>query len=483
MSKPKMPQWQCWAQFRFAVIGGLLSRPPESGQLQQELQSLTEKSYRHPLEVDKQINLSFSTVERWYYQAKDASDPIVALGRKIRTDAGQHQAISEEAGSAIESQYRAYPRWTVQLHYDNLVALAKEKPQLMPLPSYKTVLRYMREKGWTRRCGPSQPTEGQRLAQQRREKREVRSYEASHVHALWHLDFHHAKIRLLSESGNWYQPMALAILDDRSRLCCHLQFYMAETAECLVHGLTQAIMKRGLPRALMTDNGAAMLAEETCQGLMRLGIVHETTLPYSPYQNGKQEVFWAQLEGRLIEMLRGIENLKLAFINRAAQAWVEQDYHRNHHREIGATPLQRMLDDPNVGRQAPDIDVLRLAFTRQITRIPRRSDATVVVDGVRYELPPRFGHLLTVTLRSPSWDKSLMTLVDSKTGGPLARLLPQDKAKNASGLRRTIELSVTEDVSNLKDKPMPALLQKWLADYAATGLPPAYLPKEECDHE
>jgi hypothetical protein len=30
---------------------------------------------------------------------------------------------------------------------------------------------------------------------------------------------------------------------------------------------------------------------------------------------------------------------------------------------------------------------------------------------------------------------------------------------------------------------MPALLSKWLADYAATGLPPAYLPKEECDHD
>ena len=83
-------------------------------------------------------------------------------------------------------------------------------------------------------------------------------------------------------------------------------------------------------------------------GLLRLGVVHETTLPYSPYQNGKQEVFWAQLEGRLIEMLHGIEDLKLVFINHAAQAWVEQDYHRNRHREIGATPLQRMLDGPDV---------------------------------------------------------------------------------------------------------------------------------------
>jgi len=29
-----------------------------------------------------------------------------------------------------------------------------------------------------------------------------------------------------------------------------------------------------LPRALMSDNGSAMLAGETEQGLMRLGIVH-----------------------------------------------------------------------------------------------------------------------------------------------------------------------------------------------------------------
>lgn len=477
MSDPKMPRWQHWAQFRFAVIGSLLSSPPEGGQLQQALQALAEKSYQHPLISDKQISPGFSTIERWYYQAKGAPDPIAALGQKLRADAGQRRAISEPLKAVIASQYHAYPRWTVQLHYDNLVA----QPQLAPMPSYKTVLRCMRENGWTRRLGPSRPTDGQSRAQRRREQREVRSYEASHVHALWHLDFHQAKIRLLDESGNWHHPIALAILDDRSRLCCHLQFYLAETAECLVHGLTQAIMKRGLPRALMTDNGAAMLAEETRQGLLRLGVVHQTTLPYSPYQNGKQEVFWGQLEGRLIEMLRGIENLKLSFINHAAQAWVEQDYHRNRHREIGVTPLQRMLDGPDVGRRAPDADTLRLAFTRQIVRTPRRGDATVVVDGIRYELPSRFGHLHTVTLRSPGWDKSRMTLVDPKTGGPLARLLPQDKAQNASGLRRTIETQETT-AANLKNG-QPALLQKWLADYAATGLPPAYLPKEECDHD
>ena len=111
---------------------------------------------------------------------------------------------------------------------------------------------------------------------------------------------------MLTPNGQWLRPIALGILDDHSRLCCHIQWYLSETAEDLVHGLSQAIQKRGLPRALLTDNGAAMVAEEVIEGLLRLGIVHERTLPYSPYQNGKQEAFWGTLEGRLIKMLDGI---------------------------------------------------------------------------------------------------------------------------------------------------------------------------------
>ena len=51
-------------------------------------------------------------------------------------------------------------------------------------------------------------------------------------------------------------------------------------------GISQAIHKRGLPRSLMTDQGSAMKADEVQQGLARLGIVHEMTLPHSPYQKG-----------------------------------------------------------------------------------------------------------------------------------------------------------------------------------------------------
>lgn len=87
----------------------------------------------------------------------------------------------------------------------------------------------------------------------------------------------------------------------------------------------QAFMKRGLPRALMTDDGAAMLADETVSGLTALGIVHQTTLSYSPYQNAKQESFWGRIEGRLMAMLEGEAALPLDLLNQATQAWVEQE--------------------------------------------------------------------------------------------------------------------------------------------------------------
>ena len=122
---------------------------------------------------------------------------------------------------------------------------------------------------------------------------------------------------MLTAGGQWLRPIALGILDDHSRLCCHVQWYLSETAEDLVHGLSQAIQKRGLPRALLTDNGSAMVAEEVTEGLLRLGIVHERTLPYSPYQNGKQEAFWGTLEGRLMKMLDGVAELTLELLNRS----------------------------------------------------------------------------------------------------------------------------------------------------------------------
>jgi hypothetical protein len=142
----------------------------------------------------------------------------------------------------------------------------------------------------------------------------------------------------------------------------------------------------------MSDNGSAMLADEFTQGLLRLGILHETTLPYSPYQNGKQECFWAHLEGRLMEMLGQVRELTLDFLNEATQAWVEIEYNRREHREIGCSPATRFARAADVLRPSPSSDALRAAFRREVKRRQRQSDGTISLSGVRFEIPARYRH-------------------------------------------------------------------------------------------
>ena len=140
------------------------------------------------------------------------------------------------------------------------------------MPSYSTIRRFLEAHGLEkRRPLTSRLTAGALLAEARLEQREVRSYEAEYVGGLWHWDFHHGSRKVLTPRGEWRTPFLLGILDDRSRLACHLQWYLAETAQNVAHGLSQAIQKRGLPRAAMSDNGAAMTAAEIAEGLARLG--------------------------------------------------------------------------------------------------------------------------------------------------------------------------------------------------------------------
>lgn len=481
MSKDSSNRRDKWARLRFSIVGGMLASPPPRGQLRQTIEALASRRYRHPTRPDEWITIGVSTIERWYYAARRTSDPVDVLRRKVRCDAGRGRCMSTGLLQALGRQYSAHPSWSYELHLVNLQALVEQRPELGPAPSYSTLRRQMKTRGWIRHRSRRSKTIGQRAAIERLEKREVRSFENSFAHGLWHADYHVARRRILDARGTWHTPRALAFLDDHSRLCCHIQWYLGETAETFVHGLSQAILKRGLPRALMTDNGSAMLAQETRSGLLRLGVQHDLTLPYSAYQNGKIESFWGQLEGRFLAMLQRLDPLKLDFLNRATQAWVELEYNRRCHSETGLSPIDRALQAADASRPAPAVDKLRLAFTVQDRRTQRRSDGTISIGGVRFEIPSRFRHFEQVHVRYQSWDLSIAWLVDQRTGDVLSRILPEDREKNADRRRRTLDApdwdDETQDTQDLD--PVPPYMKKLLSEHSATGLPPAYLPLDE----
>ena len=477
MSENDSSVHEIWARFRHTVIGPLLSAPPPGGALRSAIDELAQREWNHPIKPGERVRFGRSTIERWYYLAKMSANPIEALRRDVREDLGRVRVISDRLEEILRTQYRQFPGWTYQLHHENLLARIERDASLGVAPSYASVRRFMKSRGMrrTKRRG-NEKRPGLATARERLDRREVRSFEVEHVGALWHLDFHTSRhVGVLDRQGRWIKPSLLAVLDDHSRLCAHAQFYFEENTEVLVHGFIQALLKRELPRALLTDNGGEMIAAEFVQGLERLSILHETTLPYSPHQNGKQEHFWAVVEQRFLAMLDSIEDLKLDRLNLLLQAWVERDYHRKVHSETGQMPSERFLQGKSVLRPAPSPQVLEEVFRQRITRRVRRSDATLTLEGKRFELPAAYRHYEKVTLLYARWDLSHVHLVDPRTTQPIARLFPLERQRNASGQRRLLEPSFHPATTPVP-AGLPPLLERLLEEYQAHGLAPAFLP-------
>jgi putative transposase len=141
MSGPKEPcLHERWAHLRFSVIGQLLAAPPPRGELRAELKRLCARTWQHPI-TGEPVRFALSTIERWLLQARrERRDPVAVLRRKVRADAGTQQ-LSLAIREALRAQYAHHPSWSVQLHYDNLHALAVADATLAPVPSYSSIRR------------------------------------------------------------------------------------------------------------------------------------------------------------------------------------------------------------------------------------------------------------------------------------------------------------------------------------------------------
>jgi hypothetical protein len=122
---------------------------------------------------------------------------------------------------------------------------------------------------------------------------------------------------------------------------------------------------------------------------------------------------------------------------------------------------------------------LRRAFRLRVQRRQRRSDGTISLAGKRFEVPARLRHLETLHVAYARWDLRTVELVDPHSGAPLCPLYPLDKAANASGERRRLAPGSEPEPTPVMGTTLPPLLRKLLAEYAATGLPPAFLPKHD----
>jgi putative transposase len=98
-------------------------------------------------------------------------------------------------------------------------------------------------------------------------------------------------------------------------------------------------------------------------------------------------------------------------------------------------------------------------------------------------VPNQYRHLARLDVRYAAWDLTQVHLVDERLGQVMCRLFPQDKARNADGLRRSLDTVSNQPVAAAPPGGMAPLLARLLERQTASGLPPAYLVKDEGTEE
>jgi hypothetical protein len=243
---------------------------------------------------------------------------------------------------------------------------------------------------------------------------------------MWQSDCMHGP-RVLVD-GKMRKSYLFAIIDDHSRLIPHAQFYLAENLESFRDCLLCAMEKRGLPRKLYVDNGAAFRSHQLRYGCARLGVALLHATPYTPEGKGKIERFFGSLRKRFLPLLE--EPLSLEELNAALSAWIDSDYHHRVHSSTGQTPLERYLAHLSLLRPAPkDLrDYFRTPVRRKVDK-----DRTVSLNGKIYEAPlGLIGKMVTLLFHEQ--DPSRIEVLFDETSQGF--LLPLNAAIN-SRVRRT----------------------------------------------
>jgi putative transposase len=186
---------------------------------------------------------------------------------------------------------------------------------------------------------------------------------------------------------NGRHAQLFSILDDRSRLVTHGAFYPDVGEWSFQRCLRAAIVRRGLPRTLYIDNGAAFVSQQLKLICARLGIRITHSRPGRPQGRGKKERHYRTVaEQFAVEAdVAGVADLEQ--LNRYWTAWVEQSYHRRTHRSTGQTPLERWMAGPSSLRPSPDPDDLRQAFLWTVQRTVTAT-RTVSLHGNVYDVEP-----------------------------------------------------------------------------------------------
>lgn len=354
------------ALLRFEIICHLKTLRQEGVPLAECLRAASSRPWPEP---DGKY-YSCRTLETWWYDyAKSGYTGLT--GKSSRADAGKSRSIDEETGAWIIQKIQENPKTPLQVLHRHWQQHGHD------LPSISSIYRYLKTHGYDRRS----------LRAGRLESGPQKAFEAPAPNDLWMVDFATGPT-LRQADGTAITTQLCVILDDHSRLITHAAYYPKGDTPAFHQSLKQAVLRRGLPHKLYTDQGKPFVSHHTRIVCANLGIRLLHAKPYHAWSKGKVERLIRTIQQDFEATLR-LENQSvhsLEALNTALSRWIETHYHLRIHSSTKMTPHQRFTGGPHPLRHLEEPDKIDPLFYTRTDRVVRK-DGTITLDKTLYEVP------------------------------------------------------------------------------------------------
>lgn len=352
------------AIFRFGLIAPLYNDQVDPKTYFNQLEGKV-----HSIPYYGERKIAVKTIKEWLLNYR--RNGFEALKPKKRADRGDSRRLSPDDQDQILEIRKKNLHMPISVFYEQLIERGEiQKNQI----SYSTINRLLKKHNLVGKKFVAIP-ERKRFAHEK-------------VNVVWQGDLSHGPyIRI---NGKAKKTFLIAYIDDCSRLVPYAQFFSDEKFDGLRVVTKEALIRRGKPKLIYSDNGKIYRSETLQYACARLGITLAHTAPFDPRAKGKIERLFKTIQTRFYPLLQTDPVHSLEELNERFWRWLEENYHRRIHASLdGKNPHEVFHSQMNEVEFLEDTSILETVFLKREKR-KVKPDGTISLDKQLYEVPPSF---------------------------------------------------------------------------------------------
>lgn len=394
------------ALFRYSILAPIISGMDNFTSKNAFFLDVSTKKHRF---IDGNlISISYSTVERWYYNYRKYG--FDGLKPHSRSDTGARRKLDDDLMSIINHYIDVHPRLPATSIYEDLIKngyISKSEVSLSTVTRY--VSYYKSNKNIVSHT-------------------QLLRYELEHVNDVWCCDTTYSF--KLTIDGIKKRTYIIAIIDDASRLIVGCDVFFNDNYANFMSVLKSAIKRYGKPKLLNVDNGSPYRNGQIELLCARLGISLHHCAPYSPVQKAKIERWFRTMKDHFMALYNINASTTLDSYRKDLLEYVNT-YNNSIHTSLnGISPTERFFNGKDQIIKIDD-NTLDSSFLLEVER-KVSADSVVTIDSHDFEVPYQYGSK-KVTIR---YSSDYLNVYIVNPDNTFTKILPLDKIAN-SKIKRT----------------------------------------------